>query len=1089
MIRLYWLLCVCFFSTGINAQFVPGSMVPAKSDSSLIIYRMHQLTDFINSESYRQDERLYFIDQDYSQRLLSRKTKEGKQNSGYIKTEVSISIRKIELLDDGASVSCELLQYSQFHEGLKKSIVTIEMRKSDTWVITGLNEFEEVFAGKYYYLKNSHGIAAETQIQPLKLKQNPFVKKHALKNPDTYRIDMDFTREHIDRELFEGNRCPKDTYYRNGAPPPYGNGRESAIYLDPGWKRIIYSTYITPTYIKGYGDNPGDIRFNDPRWVDVNEWGEVFVCDGYPSRVYRMQHSPYTQTLNNPVPFITGLTDLRTVDYYSGNTFWDRSDDVIAVTDLQSNLIKIFSGQGTLLYTISGFYDNGVKPILYPRCAVIYGFEKPYRIAFIDGGSNRLVCARLPEDPQNFPGYVMPISQPVQFESRIPFYSIGIDGCYNVIVTQPGRHQLHKFSKDGKYAFSWYTYPEFQGARFVSNVPDNIFDEQFVLVDFSISSPWMPFSGITRYLPGGNASDFQFVNKTSHYELNFMPEDDILYKLELRRSDNNELVYSRNIDYGFTMMAEKIIIPYEAISTNQTELTWRLLYVPRYNDYYGEYSLPWQSAQGVFFHHFQEPAFAGITQSPSPLCKGSFSKLTASLAQGNGNITYTWEPRDFPQGMYLSSSSGKSVNIVWSSASNLEAVPVVTVACTASNAVNSRVQIRAISLSQCSQSGCPFVYTWDGEVWLEDNNILPQSQSIQNQGLDVTDYYQLYNKPLYHDGKYSLAIAEFEQERSYIDQVRLLVVDHDPGTYISVDDSGSVIQFYKPVSNSSAYIDSVDVLKNLMQPDEITVTAYEGDTLAVSFENLSIGGEKVLVILAKTMVAKDKPAGRVVDKSNRQIFESFRLRKNPSYQWVAVPENTTTSMTVDLVWEKEVEIDFTELSHEAHMPYTLFTPDIAAADHSNNGDIREHIQFTDENYTELVNGEQITLDFPAPPLSDGMERSFILMTRGRYETIHENLALTSANSNQNITEYRLFANHPNPFNPATTISYQIPVPGLVSLKVYDILGREVITLVYDFMTTGKYEATFDASHLASGVYFYEMRINDFREVKKMNLLK
>ena len=85
--------------------------------------------------------------------------------------------------------------------------------------------------------------------------------------------------------------------------------------------------------------------------------------------------------------------------------------------------------------------------------------------------------------------------------------------------------------------------------------------------------------------------------------------------------------------------------------------------------------------------------------------------------------------------------------------------------------------------------------------------------------------------------------------------------------------------------------------------------------------------------------------------------------------------------------------------------------------------------------------------------------------------------------------YALEQNYPNPFNPATTIKYQIPEGGIVTLKIYDILGSEVTTLVDDFKNEGKYETTFDASSLASGVYLYRLKVNDFVNTKKMIFLK
>jgi len=86
-------------------------------------------------------------------------------------------------------------------------------------------------------------------------------------------------------------------------------------------------------------------------------------------------------------------------------------------------------------------------------------------------------------------------------------------------------------------------------------------------------------------------------------------------------------------------------------------------------------------------------------------------------------------------------------------------------------------------------------------------------------------------------------------------------------------------------------------------------------------------------------------------------------------------------------------------------------------------------------------------------------------------------------------KYELFQNYPNPFNPATTITYQIPEITNVSLKVYDVLGREVATLVNEEKLTGNYEVEFNAIKLTSGIYFYQIKTDKFIETKKMQLLR
>ena len=88
-----------------------------------------------------------------------------------------------------------------------------------------------------------------------------------------------------------------------------------------------------------------------------------------------------------------------------------------------------------------------------------------------------------------------------------------------------------------------------------------------------------------------------------------------------------------------------------------------------------------------------------------------------------------------------------------------------------------------------------------------------------------------------------------------------------------------------------------------------------------------------------------------------------------------------------------------------------------------------------------------------------------------------------------VKDYDLFQNYPNPFNPATTITYQLPKSGSVTLKIYDMLGKEVMTLVNEQKEMGRYTVQFDASSLASGMYVYQLRANDFVSTKKMLLLK
>ena len=102
----------------------------------------------------------------------------------------------------------------------------------------------------------------------------------------------------------------------------------------------------------------------------------------------------------------------------------------------------------------------------------------------------------------------------------------------------------------------------------------------------------------------------------------------------------------------------------------------------------------------------------------------------------------------------------------------------------------------------------------------------------------------------------------------------------------------------------------------------------------------------------------------------------------------------------------------------------------------------------------------------------------------------EPFTLDSASLISNIPQsYALHPAHPNPFNPRTVLSYQLPVASQVALQVYDLAGRLVTTLVNGWREAGSHDATFDASGLPSGIYLYHLQAGDFQAVQKVLLVK
>jgi hypothetical protein len=91
--------------------------------------------------------------------------------------------------------------------------------------------------------------------------------------------------------------------------------------------------------------------------------------------------------------------------------------------------------------------------------------------------------------------------------------------------------------------------------------------------------------------------------------------------------------------------------------------------------------------------------------------------------------------------------------------------------------------------------------------------------------------------------------------------------------------------------------------------------------------------------------------------------------------------------------------------------------------------------------------------------------------------------------NKTISSYVLHQNYPNPFNPSTIISWESAADGWQILKLFDVTGKEITTLINEYKSAGKYQVEFNAAVLPSGIYFYRLESNDFSQTKKMLLIK
>jgi hypothetical protein len=180
---------------------------------------------------------------------------------------------------------------------------------------------------------------------------------------------------------------------------------------------------------------------------------------------------------------------------------------------------------------------------------------------------------------------------------------------------------------------------------------------------------------------------------------------------------------------------------------------------------------------------------------------------------------------------------------------------------------------------------------------------------------------------------------------------------------------------------------------------------------------------------------------------------------------------------MQLVWGDSLELDYINLARVRSETFTVHELPLQSAMHGGYRSVREQLLAADSVHAELMPFHFIELRFAtAPRLPSGKKRTFFFVSKGRYERLPDSSSarLSREGSAQLLPELpKVLAVHqsfPNPFNPTTTIRFDLPEPLHVSLVVYDVLGREVQELVTGYREAGFHSAVWNGTPAASGMY-------------------
>jgi hypothetical protein len=406
-------------------------------------------------------------------------------------------------------------------------------------------------------------------------------------------------------------------------------------------------------------------------------------------------------------------------------------------------------------------------------------------------------------------------------------------------------------------------------------------------------------------------------------------------------------------------------------------------------------------------------------------------------------------------------------------------------------------------------SGCPFVFAWTGSQFEKDNTILTQSEDPYRPDLWVSDYLYLSKKPTLVGNSYLLQIREFEQEISYLDNLELILVDHPEDTKVAVSPDGE-IRLYETEFVPLACVDhnGEDQLDRIMDKDGIFYICEQAGHLILTL-GVQLNGDEPPSLITETGVdlpPEHKQHTKVNSSSDPPMLKIEVQKKDGT--WIRLshlpprdkPEQAFCFVDpryLDENGEVRIRISWTNYYSADQITYFAVSPTQpellrslpVLASHSKNGNASSKLKCIDGEFVVLVPGEQIELNFPSRGESAlGMKRDFVLKSTGYY------VPLTKAHVGSRPSTCTLLDNYPNPFNMETVISYSLSREVHVQLRIYNILGERVRTLVDAYQGPGPKRVRWDGkddtgNEVTSGVYFYRIKAGAEVYAKKMLLLK
>ncbi|MFH2057246.1 MAG: T9SS type A sorting domain-containing protein, partial [bacterium] len=401
---------------------------------------------------------------------------------------------------------------------------------------------------------------------------------------------------------------------------------------------------------------------------------------------------------------------------------------------------------------------------------------------------------------------------------------------------------------------------------------------------------------------------------------------------------------------------------------------------------------------------------------------------------------------------------------------------------------------------------CPVLFSYDGTDFRQQDPLLTACEQFGYQQV-VTDHYQLPTAPAVTETGVHFQFRELQDEVTYLDDVQLMTVDHQPASTVAVSVDGQVMTYEYSAAPIAAYDHTgQDRLAELSALDGNFYRADEPGYLVLTFAEATAATKGYRTNTATKykceLEIKPDPEPLVGGENGDQPQLAFEML-DAKGEWQPLPEmpsrvtdrqevliasDATASaegpVTLRISWADSYETDaVVQLLPAAEQPVvqhwlpSQYMASLAKVQES------AWRSFEQSGTLNLRKGDVFEFSFAPEPVATGLVRDYVIIATGRYEPDKEAYAAALPNA------ISLRENYPNPFNPTTTISYSLPEAAPVRLEIFNVVGQQVTTLVDQYQSPGDYQIEWNASSVASGVYFYRLTVNDFVETKKMILTK